>query len=170
MASGAVESIYFHGGRDGGEPMVAVGSARAIVAGGLEGDRFFQGAGSTARKKGPDREVTLIEAEAIEAVIREGKVTLSAATSRRNIVTRGVALNHLVGREFRVGSTVLRGIRLCEPCKHLEALTQPGMLMALLHRGGLRAQVIESGEVRVGDPVEISELVGSAAAVAAELR
>ena len=163
MVSGSVESIYLHTGRTGGEPMEAVESVRAVVAGGLEGDRFWQGPGSIAQKRGSDREVTLIEAETIEAVTREGKVSLSPETSRRNIVTRGVALNHLVNREFRVGSILLRGIRLCEPCKHLEELTQPGMLMALLHRGGLRAQVVEAGEVRVGDSIEMLELVGSAA-------
>ncbi len=135
--------------------MVPVDSATVVVGGGLAGDRFFQGEGSIAKKKGPDREVTLIEAEAIEAVGREGKVELTPEESRRNIVTRGVALNHLVGREFRVGSATLRGIRLCEPCKHLESVTRAGVLMALLHRGGLRAQVVDGGEVRVGDAVEV---------------
>ena len=154
MAQGSVISIFLHAGTEGGEPMAAVDSARVVVGGGLEGDRFFQGEGSAAKKRGPDREVTLIEAEAIEAVGREGKVSLTFEESRRNIVTRGVALNHLIDRDFRVGTAVLRGIRLCEPCKHLESITRPGVLMALLHRGGLRAQVIEGGEVRVGDRVE----------------
>ena len=163
MMSGTVESIYLHAGQVGGDPMMAVDSARAVLGAGFEGDRFWQGPGSTATKKGPDREVTLIEAETIEAVNREGKVTIQPITSRRNIVTRGVALNHLVNHEFRVGSVVLRGLRLCEPCNHLEKLTEPGMLMALLHRGGLRAQVVEAGEIRVGDPIEIPELVGATA-------
>ena len=162
MMAGSVERIYLHAGRETGGPMTAVDSAQAVVAGGLEGDRFFQGLGSTTRKRGPDREVTLIEAETIEAVTREGKVALTPEQSRRNIITRGVALNHLVDREFRVGSVVLCGMRLCEPCKHLEQLTEPGMLMALLHRGGLRARVVEAGEVRVGDLIEVPELVGSA--------
>ena len=164
MMAGSVERIFLHAGARGGDPMLAVESVRVVVAGGLSGDRFFQGEGSVAVKRGADREVSLIEAEAIEAVAREGKVRLSPEQSRRNIVTRGVALNHLVGREFRVGPVVLRGIRLCEPCKHLESLTEPGMLMALLHRGGLRAQVVEGGEVRVGDPVEVVELVGASSA------
>ncbi len=154
MMSGSVEAIFLHPGSTGGEPMAAVDQASAHLGAGLEGDRFWQGAGSTATKKGPDREVTLIEAETIEAVVLEGKVTITPATSRRNIITRGVALNHLVHREFRVGSTILRGLRLCEPCRHLEDMTQPGMLMALLHRGGLRAQVVEAGAIRVGDSIE----------------
>jgi len=159
MSQGFVVSISLHVGTSGGEPMARVDRARAVAGGGLAGDRFFQGAGGTSKQKGADREVTLIEAEAIEAVGREGKVTLDAEESRRNIVTRGVALNHLVGREFRVGTASLRGIRLCEPCKHLESVTRPGVLMALLHRGGLRAQVLEGGEVRVGDPVEVEAVL-----------
>ncbi len=160
MSRGSVVSIFLHGGTQGGEPMAPVDSARVIIGGGLDGDRFFQGAGSIATKKGPDREVTLIELETIEAIRHEGKIELTAEESRRNIVTRGVALNHLVAREFRVGSATLRGIRLCEPCKHLESITRPGVLMALLHRGGLRARVVEGGEVRVGDAVVVEDQAG----------
>jgi len=155
MTPGSVVSLFLHPGTEPGEPMAAVASARVVVGGGLAGDRFFQGEGSIAKKRGPDREVTLIEAETIEALGREGKVVLGPEESRRNIVTRGIALNHLIGREFRVGSATLRGLRLCEPCKHLEEITRPGVLMAILHRGGLRAQVVEGGEVRVGDPIEV---------------
>jgi MOSC domain-containing protein YiiM len=107
------------------------------------------------KKGGPDREVTLIEAEAIEALPRDEGVAFEASESRRNLVTRGVALNHLVGREFRVGSVPLRGIRLCEPCVHLESLTRPGVKAGLTHRGGLRAQLLGDGEIRVGDPVDV---------------
>jgi MOSC domain-containing protein YiiM len=98
--------------------------------------------------------VTLIEIEAIEALERDYGVKLSPGDARRNIVTRGVALNHLVGKEFRVGEAVLRGIRLCEPCQHLVRLTgQEKVLPGLVHRGGLRAQVVKGGVIRVGDAV-----------------
>jgi MOSC domain-containing protein YiiM len=98
--------------------------------------------------------VTLIEIEAIEALERDYGVKLSPGDARRNIVTRGVALNHLVGKEFRVGEVVLRGIRLCEPCQHLVQLTgQEKVLPGLVHRGGLRAQVVKGGVIRVGDAV-----------------
>ena len=157
MASGRIESIFLHAGRSGGEPMVAVGSAQVVVAGGLVGDRFYK-VSVVPGKEDAGREVTLIEAEAIDAVVADGRATLTPASCRRNIITRGVALNHLVGREFRIGGVVLRGVRLCEPCKHLEGLTEKGMLMALLHRGGLRAQVVEGGEVAVGDPIEVPAL------------
>ncbi len=115
MSQGSVVSIYLHTGTEGGEPMAPVDSARVVSGGGLLGDRFFQGEGSTAKKRGPDREVTLIEAEAIEAIRHEGKIELGEEESRRNIVTRGIALNHLVDKQFRVGSATLRGIRSASP-------------------------------------------------------
>ena len=85
---------------------------------------------------------------------RDNEMQIAPGDARRNVVTRGVALNHLVGREFRVGGVRLRGVRLCEPCSHLEGLTRPGVLDGLVHRGGLRAQILTEGEIRVGDPIE----------------
>jgi MOSC domain-containing protein YiiM len=135
--------------------MTVANSVRAVVGRGLEGNRYFFAEGAEPPAKwGPDREVTLIEAEAIEALGREYDVPLEPSESRRNIVTRGIALNHLVGREFRVGNATFRGIRLCEPCGHLESLTRPGVQKGLVHRGGLRAQIVVGGEVRVGDSIE----------------
>src|SRR6185312_4735262 len=96
-------------------------------------------------KDGPDREVTLIEEEALAGMAREYEVLLPPAQARRNLLTRGVPLNHLVGQTFRVGNVVLRGIRLCEPCGHLQKLTCKGVLKGLLHRGGLRAQIVQGG-------------------------
>lgn len=148
---GSVLAIYITPEPEG--PMAAVESVRAVAGRGLEGDRFFVRGPGLPRKQGPDREVTLIEVEAIEAMGKDKQPELNADESRRNIVTRGVPLNHLVAREFRVGEVVLRGIRLCEPCNHLEKLTRPGMISALLHRGGLRAQVVVGGTIRVGDEV-----------------
>jgi MOSC domain-containing protein YiiM len=130
-------------------PMRAVESARAVAGRGLEGNRYSD------RDPKPDQELTLIEAEAIEALPRDESMPFEPAESRRNVVTRGVALNHLVGREFRVGEVRARGLRLCEPCQHLESLTRPGVLKALLHRGGPRAQVLSDGRIRVGDRVEV---------------
>ena len=97
------------------------------------------------------REVTLIEIEAIEALEREKNIAIAPGAARRNVVTRGVPLNHLVGREFQVGSVRLRGTRLCEPCAYLEGLTQKGVLAGLIHRGGLRAEIVTAGTIRVED-------------------
>ena len=98
--------------------------------------------------------MTLIEIEALEALRRDYEIELEPGAARRNIVTRGVALNHLVGREFSVGGVRLRGVRLCEPCAHLEKLSRKGVLRSLVHRGGLRADILSEGTIRPGDPVE----------------
>jgi MOSC domain-containing protein YiiM len=143
----------------------AVEQVRAVPGKGFEGDRYFKASGTYSDHPGPAREVTLIEAEAIDAMARDNELTIHAGDARRNLVTRGVPLNHLVGREFTVGSVRLRGIRLCEPCSHLEGLTKRGVLAALIHRGGLRAQILSEGVIRVGDLIAPAETVLTTAAV-----
>jgi MOSC domain-containing protein YiiM len=118
----------------------------------LEGDRYFLKHG-TFFKPAPEYELTLIEAEAIEALRRDYNVELAPGEARRNLVTRGVPLNHLVGCEFHVGNVRVKGIRLCEPCNHLQTLVGREVIKGLRHRGGLRAQVLSEGEIRVGDAV-----------------
>ena len=118
----------------------------------FRGDRYALKQG-TFFKPEPDFELTLIEAEAIEALRREYSVELAAGEARRNIVTRDVLLNHLVGRDFMIGGVKVHGIRLCEPCSHLEGLTGSPVIKALRHRGGLRAQILTQGVIRVGDAV-----------------
>ena len=137
------------------EPMQAAEHLVAVAGHGLEGDRKFRREGRPPARNGPDREITLIEAEAIEAVNRDCGVEIASIETRRNIVTHGVALNHLVGKRFRVGAVVLEGLRLCEPCEHLESLLdRPGVREALLHRGGLRARIVEGGEIHLGDSIQ----------------
>jgi MOSC domain-containing protein YiiM len=144
-------------GPDAGGPLTSVEQVNAVAGHGLQGDRKFRRPDSPPSKVGPDRELTLIEAEAIEAAAREYGIELTAIEARRSVLTRGVALNHLVGRTFRVGPVLLRGIRLCEPCGHLESLTRKGVRKALVHRGGLRAQIVEGGVIRVGDVIVPAE-------------
>jgi MOSC domain-containing protein YiiM len=135
-------------------PMKSVLEVKAVPGKGLEGDRYFDSVGTYSHRSGPDREVTLIELEAIEAVRRDYQIPLEPQETRRNIVTEGVPLNHLVGKTFKVGEVVLKGIRLCEPCQHFERLAnKSGALKALVHRGGLRAQILTEGLIRVGDPI-----------------
>jgi len=150
MLDGTVESIYVASAAQG--PMQAVGQVVAIPGAGLEGDRYALKLG-TFYKPEPDYELTLIEAEAIEALRRDYQVELAAGDARRNIVTRNVPLNHLVGKEFAIGDVRIRGIRLCEPCDHLQNVTGKPVLKGLLHRGGLRAQILTPGTIRVGDVV-----------------
>jgi MOSC domain-containing protein YiiM len=150
--SGKVEAIFI--GPEHSGPMRPVGSIRADEGHGLEYDRFYQRQSTAPARRGPEREVTLIEAEALDALRREDGIELLPSETRRNLVTRGVPLNHLVDREFRVGGVLLRGIRLAEPCRHLESLTREGVMKGLIHRGGLRAQILAGGVLNVGDPVE----------------
>jgi len=135
-------------------PLQSVEQVRAVAGLGLEGDRYYHRRGTYSAKPDPSREATFIEIEALEALRRDYDLDLSPLESRRNIVTRGVALDHLVGREFRVGEAIFRGIRLCEPCTHLEQVSGKKVRTGLVHRGGLRAQILRSGLVRLGDTVE----------------
>jgi len=153
---GRVEAIFI-AERSAG-PMRAVEQVEAQVGAGLAGDRYaarrgtFSKAAQDAEPTPPDAQVTLIEAEAVEAAAREYEIALDPSETRRNILTRGAALNHLVGRAFTIGNeVVLRGIKLCEPCGHLEKLTRQGVRKALIHRGGLRAEVVAGGVIRQGD-------------------
>src|SRR5258708_680442 len=133
--------------------MRSVDQVRAVPGQGLEGDRYFLGVGSYSDRPEPSREVTLIESEALEALSRDYGAALPDGASRRNITTAGVALNHLVGQSFQVGEVRLRGIRLCEPCNHLEAVTGKEVRPGLVHRGGLRCQILSKGHIKTGDPI-----------------
>jgi hypothetical protein len=126
--------------------------ARAQAGRGLDGDRYAAGAGTFSVNAGV-RDVTLIEEEALAQFEREHGQPLDAAQSRRNLLTRGVRLNDLVGVDFLVGAVPMRGLRLCEPCTHLARLTFPAALPGLVHRGGLYAQILQDGELTVGDAI-----------------
>ncbi|QIN79524.1 MOSC domain-containing protein [Rubrobacter marinus] len=148
---GAVVSVHV----DAGAPMRAAEAVRAVRGRGLEGDRYQDGRGYYSDHPGPMREVSLIEEETVEALERDHGMVLSPGETRRNVMTRGVPLDHLVGRELQVGEAILEGVELCEPCVHLVAVTgKRGLLPDLVHRGGLHARVVESGTVRSGAPVE----------------
>ncbi len=152
MSEGSVVSIHI--ATAAAEPTVSVDEAHAVPGKGLEGDRYFQGTGTYSGRPGPDRELTLIEVEAIEALERDYQMKIEPGQARRNIVTRGVPLNHLVGKELRVGEVTLLGLRLNEPCNHLASLTDDKVKQGLVHRGGLRAQVLTEGVIRAGDTIQ----------------
>ena len=132
----------------------AVEEVTAVSGRGLEGDRYFLQIGTFSQTPGTGRHVTLIAIEDLEAAQREHGLVLSAAEARRNIVTRGVDMNALIGKDFRVGEVVLRGMRLSEPCKHLADVTGQDVFTGLLHRAGLRADIISGGMIRVGDEIK----------------
>ncbi len=140
-----------------GAPMVSLDKVRAVVGRGLEGDRYFNQIGTYSVNAGPHREVTFIELEAVEAIQRDSGIQVEAGAIRRNIVTQGVALNHLVDRQFQVGEVTLRGVRLSVPCEHMEQLTQrPGIMKSLVHRSGLNAEVLTEGIIHVDDSIQVS--------------
>jgi formylglycine-generating enzyme required for sulfatase activity len=142
--------------------MIALSSVRAHAGKGLEGDRYFDRTGTYSKRVGPAHELSLIESEALEALRREAGIELEPRLSRRNLVTIGVPLNHLVGREFTIGRVVVRGMELCEPCGHMEKLSGArGARAGLVHRGGLRCAIVTGGILRVGDPIRAEGTVPS---------
>lgn len=147
-SGGRVVGIFI--AADEGAATARVAEVSTVAGCGIEGDRYFNAQGWADGGK----HLTLIETEALDGLEREYGTTLGRDESRRNIATSGVALNHLVGREFRVGDEVVcRGIRLCEPCGHLEKLTGKKVRKGLVHRGGLRAQIVTGGVIREGDAI-----------------
>jgi MOSC domain-containing protein YiiM len=147
---GSVEAIHI--ATAAGAPVRPVEEIRAIAGVGLEGDRYAEGRGHYQDGR-VSRDLTLIEAEAVEALAREHGIALAPGETRRNLTTRGVDLNELVGRRFWVGEVLCLGTRRCEPCQYLADLTGKPLLRPLLHRGGLRADVVRGGLIRIGDPM-----------------
>jgi MOSC domain-containing protein YiiM len=149
---GEVAAIYV--APKSGADMTPTDAVNAVAGRGFEGDRYFEKLGKYSDIPEPGRQVTLVEIEAIEAVQREHGIAITPGDARRNVVTRGVSLNDLVGKEFRVGDATLVGVELCEPCAHLVSLIgDKKVLRALVHRGGIRADIVSSGPIQVGDPV-----------------
>jgi len=136
-------------------PMISVAAVRAFADRGLEGDRFFRDSWAAAKR--PDKAVSFIEEETLQAASKELSREMFADRTRRNIITRGVALIDFLGREFTVGEVRMRGLRLFEPCGHLEKLSGiPGIFQALEHRSGLKAAILSDGVIRVGSPIVAS--------------
>ena len=134
--------------------MVGVSEVRAFADRGLEGDRFFRDSWKEAKR--PDKAVSLIEEETLQAAAAELGTEIFSDKSRRNIVTRGVPLVELLDREFTIGGVVMRGIRLFEPCGHLEKISKvAGIFRALEHRSGLKAAILSDGVIHVGDSVAL---------------
>ena len=125
-----------------------VDRAVAHAGKGLVGNRYYSDKGAKSGQA-----LTLIAAEALEAMAAEHGIEITAAASRRNVLTRGIDLNAFVGKRFRVGTVECLGVELCEPCKDLERLTKPGVIKGLAHRGGLNADIVTDGDIAVGDEV-----------------
>jgi MOSC domain-containing protein YiiM len=137
-----IEAIHI-GPEDGG-PLEPVDSVRAFAGKGLEGDRHFDAGGAK-----PGQALTLVEAEQVE------DVGLGVGETRRQITVRGMQLNDLVGKTFKVGEVECYGVELCEPCEHLESMTRPGIIKDLVHRAGINADILSDGVIRVGDAISV---------------
>ena len=152
VLSGTVEGLAI--APDATAPMQLVRTAQALAGRGLDGDRYARGAGTFSSRSGrrPGFDLTLVAGEVVDA-LTAGDPRLDFAGTRRNVLTRGVDVNALVGRDFRIGEVRCRGLRLAEPCAHLERLAGPGLLRPLIHRGGLRADVVSGGTIDVGSSI-----------------
>jgi MOSC domain-containing protein YiiM len=135
-----VEAIHL--GKPREPALWAVENVRAVAGKGLEGDRHFHDDGAP-----PGQALTLVAAEAVE------DVGLAPGETRRQVTVRDVDVNGLVGKRFRVGEVECFGVELCEPCRHLEQMTRPGIIKELTHRAGINADILSGGVIRVGDPV-----------------
>lgn len=149
------EVVAIHVATEAGAPMTELDVVEAIAGRGLAGDRYADASGTFSEKLSAGRQVTLIESEALDAIAAEQGIELAPGESRRNLTTRGVPLNHLVGREFTVGGVRLRGVGLCEPCGHLQRKLEIDQLVqTLAHRAGLKAEIVDGGAIRTGDAIE----------------
>jgi MOSC domain-containing protein YiiM len=147
---------HIHIATTAGAPVQAVDAVHAIPGVGLAGDRYAYGRGHYQDDR-VSRDLTLIEAEAIEALGRQHGIKLAPGETRRNVTTRGIDLNALVGRRFWVGDVLCQGTRVCEPCQYLADLTGKPLLRPLVHRGGLRADILRGGLIRRGDSVRTDD-------------
>jgi MOSC domain-containing protein YiiM len=150
-AQGRVEAIHITGSR--GAPMQAIQRATALAGYGLEGDRYTRLALDGSGDVEPDRELTLIEGEAIDGLAADHGIHLEPGESRRNVTTRGIRLNDLVGLRFRIGSVECEAVALCEPCQDLVNMLGKPVLRPLVHRGGLTARILTDGDITIGDEI-----------------
>ena len=147
--TGRLEHIHITNA--GRAAMRQLDEARLVAGKGIEGDRYLLGTGTYSIKPEPGRQVTLIEVETLEALARDAGIVLAPHEHRRNLTVTGVPLNHLVGRQFRIGEVLLEGARLNVPCKYLELVTGKTVYGPLLNRSGLNCIIVEGGTIRPGD-------------------
>jgi MOSC domain-containing protein YiiM len=149
---GVLEAVHVATGAS--RPMRALAEASLVAGLGIACDRYATRTGTYSERHHIDRQITLIEIETLEALARDHGVVVELHEHRRNLTTRGVPVNHLVGRYFRVGGCVLYGGRLNVPCKYLEGLLGRPVFRPLIHRSGLNGRVVVGGTIRPGDAIE----------------
>ena len=145
--------VHLHYATAGSQPMLAAEQLELEAGVGIVGDRYATGKGFYSDLPEPGRQITLFEIETLEAMRRDHKTELAPHEHRRNVTVQGVPLNHLVGRRFKLGETVLEATRLSTPCKHIEDVTGKVISRWMIHRSGLNCIILEGGVVRIGDVV-----------------
>jgi len=135
-------------------PMLAMPEITLIAGSGIQGDRYALETGYYSDRPEPGRQITLFEIETLEALKRDHGVTFSTVEHRRNVTTRGVPLNHLVGKHFALGETLLLATRLSTPCQHIQDVTGKNVSRWLIHRSGLNCIILKGGIVRIGDTLK----------------
>lgn len=153
--SGTIVAIHL--APTAGEPMVSVTTATAIAGAGLEGDRYALGTGHWSPIRRAGDQLTLIEDEEVESIAAQHGLDLPRGATRRNLTTRGIRLDGLIGRHFRIGQVTCRAVRRCEPCTYLDGLLDQRALEALVHRAGIRVEILSGGPISIGDAVEALE-------------
>ena len=153
MTIGKVIGIYIAVKQ--GDPTISVEQVHLVPGLGIQGDRYFNKLANPTGKTKTGQQITLIEMEAIQSICNDAGILLTPDQTRRNLITSGIALNDLVGQLFLVGNIELRGVRLCEPCQYLADRTDPRILQAMAHRGGLRADIVTEGNISINDPITI---------------
>ena len=155
LQTGSVVALFIVDRREA--PMKKVEQLNALTGQGLEGDRYFLGTGTYSKKPEPGRQVTLIKSEVLEWLRDEFDITVKPEESRRNVLTRGIEINDLVGTEFSVGPVRLRAHRLTRPCRYLENLLgQPGLYNELWDNGGISCEILSDGIIKEGDIITTS--------------
>ena len=155
MLEGRIEHLFITGAMS--EPMTPQESLTARAGKGIEGDRYLKGTGTYSKKPEPGRQITLVEGEVLDWLTSEHGLTVRPQECRRNVVTRGIELNPLAGRELMVGPVRVFVHRLCQPCRYIEKLLgQPDLYERWWDKGGLRCEILDGGIIRVGDKVRIA--------------
>ncbi|WP_089940931.1 MOSC domain-containing protein [Candidatus Entotheonella palauensis] len=150
---GTIEHIHI--ASEASKPMVSLLEAGVIAGRGIDGDRYASKTGTYSRNPTPGRHVTLIEAEVIEDITQRLGIPLAPHETRRNVTTRGIELNPLVGKNIQVGEVVLEVIRFCDPCAYLQNLLGRPVLQPLVDRAGIRCDVMTGGTIRVGQTITV---------------
>ena len=153
VRAGRVEGLHIASHAGGSIRQVDV--VHAIPGVGLEGDRYALGLGHYSQDRRVSRDLTLIEGEVIDDLAFQLKTPIDSGATRRNVTTLGIRLDSLVGKRFRIGTVLCEGTRICEPCQYLVGLLGIPILQGLVHRGGLRANILTEGYIRLGDSLVI---------------